>query len=74
MNCSSKFEGQSDDPVGLKFLTETQLDFGPFGLESLFPEDQISINCATNAKHVSMMKNENTIRLIKLTEVAMRGD
>ncbi|KFY21351.1 hypothetical protein V493_07486 [Pseudogymnoascus sp. VKM F-4281 (FW-2241)] len=70
-HCNPKFDRQPDDPEGLKFLTEARVDFGPCGWETLLPEDRISISCATDANHFSMMKNENATRLSKLIEVAL---
>lgn len=73
-HCNPKFDRQSDDPEGLKFLTEERMDFGPCGWETLLPEDRISISRAKDANHFTMMRNENAARLSKLIEAALLGE
>jgi naphtho-gamma-pyrone polyketide synthase len=53
-----KFERSADDPEGLKFLTETRMDFGPCGWETLIPEEEIEISRIEGANHFTMMKGD----------------
>ncbi|KAJ5784444.1 polyketide synthase [Penicillium pulvis] len=58
-----KFEARSDDPEGLKFLTEERADFGPAGWDYLLPMTSIALSRIDGANHFSMIQGDHAKRL-----------